>query len=236
VSDDRWTRISDLLADASRGDRLGDRIVRVGNDLLGAPRSSLSLVVRGAASTISSTDPLAHDLVEQQFLIGEGPSFDASTADAPVVADDLAHATARVRWPTFAETALANGVHAAHAFPLRVGAARLGILTSFRPRAGALTSDEFADGLVLSSAATLLLLTEQAAQPTGAAAESFRPGLDAQGLVQRAAGMTSEQLGISIVDALSLIRGRAFATDTTVLDVAAQIVRRELSLEEGEST
>lgn len=236
MSDDRWTRISDLLADHRQGERLGDRVVSVGSELLGAPRASLSLVVSGTATTIGSTDELAHELIEQQFLLGDGPAFDASTSEAPVVADDLARPATRERWPAFTEIALAQGVHAAHTFPLRVGAARIGVLTSYRPHAGALTSDQFADGLVLSTAATLVLLTEQSAQPPGAAAGTFRPGLDAQGLVQRAAGMTAEQLGISIADALILIRGRAFANDTTVIDVATQIVRRELTLEEGKPT
>ena len=50
--------------------------------------------------------------------------------------------------------------------------------------------------------------------------------------VHQASGMVSVQLGISVGDALSRLRARAFAADRTIGDVAADVVARQLRFDE----
>jgi hypothetical protein len=50
------------------------------------------------------------------------------------------------------------GVLAVFAFPLHIGAIRIGVLVLYRDRAGALSADELASGLVLADVATQVIL------------------------------------------------------------------------------
>ena len=83
----------------------------------GATRGSLcsgSLPVSGAglalmtdagpAGTVAATDGPAAGLEELQFTLGEGPCVDASRTGRPVLQPDLAR-TASARWPAFADGA-----------------------------------------------------------------------------------------------------------------------------------
>ena len=54
--------------------------------------------------------------------------------------------------------------------------------------------------------------------------------------VQRAAGMVSEQLGVSIVDALVVIRSHAYTNGFDVRSVAERVLSRDLILGDEEQT
>src|SRR4051794_6314389 len=89
----------------------------------------------GPAGIIAATDGAALILEQLQFTLGEGPCVDASETGRPVLQPDLAR-TAAMRWPAFAGGALDAGILAVFAFPLRVGAIRLGVLDLYRNRVG----------------------------------------------------------------------------------------------------
>jgi hypothetical protein len=236
VNDDRWTRLAGLLAESveSTGVPLDVGACRVAAGVLEVDRTALSLVVGDSASPIGGSDHLARDLDEQQFLVGDGPTVSCVRSDSPVLIDDVR--TCLLERPGFATAAIDHGVLAAFAFPLRIGAARVGVLTGYRDRPGALTGEQFADGLVLASIVTVLLLVQQAEEPPGSTARVFREGVETQSLVQRAAGMVSEQLGVSIVDALVVIRSHAYTNGFDVRSVAERVLSRDLILGDEEQT
>jgi len=217
------------LADPARP--VGERICAVAGELLGADRTSLTLVAGRNSSAIVGSDAGGVLLDEQQLALGEGPTFDAIDSYAPVVGDDLTGLDNAHRWPAFAPVGVRHGMAAVYAFPLRVGEARIGVLSAYRTRAGTLTALQYADGLVIASLATVALLQEQSGVTSGDLAEAFLPGLHNQSQIQMAAGMVSEHLGVSIVDALVRIRGHAFQTAQAVNVVARAIVARDLVLE-----
>ena len=67
-------------------------------------------------------------IVEQlEYDLGEGPCLDAYRQDRPVLEPDLAE-PATPSWPAFTGPAVEAGVRAVFAFPLQVGAVRLGAL------------------------------------------------------------------------------------------------------------
>src|SRR5688500_10024764 len=115
----------------------------------------------GPAGTVAATDATARQLEELQFSLGEGPCVDASRTGRPVLQPDLAR-TGPERWPAFAAGAEAAGLVAVFAFPLRVGAIRLGVLDLYRTTVGLLTDRELAGALCFADAATTLLLHLQA--------------------------------------------------------------------------
>jgi hypothetical protein len=196
----------------------------------GVAGASLSVATNGMRSTVCATDDLSNAIEELQDTIGEGPSFEALQTGNSVLIRDLAASDGR--WPGFTPAASDAGVRGMFAFPLRMGAARLGVLSLYRTDAGSLDDDQFKDAWVLAEAATVLLMLSS---PDGEPAEAsdwvlgdrsrFRPE------VHQAVGVTMVHLNVGPRDAFSRICAHAFATDTPIGVVAADIVARKLRLE-----
>src|SRR4029453_11947620 len=92
----------------------------------------------GVHGMAAASDPDTARIEELQFTFGEGPCIDAFTASRPVLMSDLDGA-ASARWPMYTPAVTGAGVRAVFAFPLQIGAARLGVLDVFRNRPGPLT-------------------------------------------------------------------------------------------------
>lgn len=121
-------------------------------------------------------------------------------------------------------------MRAVFAFPLRVGAARLGSLTLYHDRAGPLSTEALADGLTAAAHVTEAVLAMQAEAPPNVLAEGLADAGAHRAEVHQASGMISAQLGIGIAEALVRLRSHAYATERPVGEVAADIVARRLRL------
>lgn len=181
----------------------------------------------GPAGIIAATDGAAMALEELQFTLGEGPCVDASQTGRPVLQPDLAR-TAPLRWPAFAGGALEAGVRAVFAFPLRVGAIRVGVLDLYRDRAGLLSTDELAEALCFADAATLVLLSAQAGSPQMGTVSA----LDDRAEVHQATGVVSVQAAVGLAEALVLLRARAFADDRPLGDLARDVLAGSVDFRE----
>lgn len=231
MADERWQLIADKVRNADPALAVGLNICVAARELLGAKCASLALVVDHIYSPIAATDDLGTLLDDEQFALGDGPTFDAQNSPAPVILEDTHAQRAALRWPVFVGIAEKHGIHGATAIPLRIGDAYLGVLTAYRVRAGEPSAQEYIDGLILASLATAELLSHEAGGSTKAALGIFEPGLYDQSALQLAAGMVAEALNISIVAALVRIRARAFADDQPVSRTAQRILDRDLVLD-----
>lgn len=203
----RWRRIADLLRDASDGEPIGSAIAAVATDFLGLEHVSLTFVVAGQpVSTVGNTE-VATDLCRLQFELGEGPALQAMRTGAPVLIDDVTDPARIAQAPLLLPLAHERGVAALFAFPLRVGEALVGVMIGHRESPGALTAEQYADGLIVSVLATIGLLHIEANDVVGPAEVRFDPGSELHAVVQIAAGMVSEQLEVGIVEAL--VRSRS---------------------------
>ena len=186
----------------------------------------------GPAGTVAATDGPALVLEELQYTLGEGPCVDASRSGRPVLQPDLA-ATASRRWPAFAGGALAAGVAAVFAFPLRVGAIRVGVLDLYRATPGTLTPEQLREALSFADAATLLLLYLQ----TRTVSDGFAPEglavLDDRAEVHQATGVVSVQAGVSVAEAVVLLRARAYAEQRPVSDLARDVLSGTADFRDG---
>lgn len=173
----------------------------------------------GPAGMVTATDGPATELEQLQFTLGEGPCVDASRTGRPVLQPDLAR-TAPLRWPAFAGGALDAGIRAVFAFPLRVGAIRVGVLDLYRDTAGALSPEELTEALCFADAATLVLLHAQSEFPElGAMA-----AVDDRAEVHQATGVVSVQASVGLAEALVLLRARAFAEGRDLNDLARDVL------------
>jgi GAF domain len=187
-----------------------------------------------SAGAVGTTNAVSALIEELQYTLGEGPCVDAHDQQRPVLEPDLA-GSPTTRWLAFTPPALEAGVRAVFAFPLRVGAVRLGALDLYRDQPGPLTDDQHADALVIADVAARAVLVLQAHAPPGALAADLEDGGSFRIVVHQAAGMVSVQLGVSVGEALIRLRAFAFANDCRLPDVANDVVSRRLRFEDGEA-
>jgi hypothetical protein len=180
---------------------------------------------------VAAADDLGTLLDDEQFALGDGPTFEAQHSPAPIILEDVHARRTTARWPVFAKLVEKHAIQGVFVFPLRIGDAYLGVLTAYRARSGEPSGEQYADGLMLASLATAELVRRAAGVDTEPGLGIFEPGLYHQSALQVAAGMVAESLNISIVAALVRIRARAFANDQPVSKTAQQISARELVLE-----
>src|SRR4051812_6654931 len=184
----------------------------------------------GPAGTVAASDGGALELEELQFTLGEGPCVDASRTGRPVLVPELAGASAR-SWPQFGAGAHAAGLRAVFAFPLQVGGIRLGVLDLYRDTAGELSHGELADALSFADAATELLLDLQAQDTAdGIGPPHALAVLDDRAEVHQATGVVSVRAGVSLAQALALLRARAYADGRPIGDLARDVLDRVVRL------
>jgi hypothetical protein len=182
-----------------------------------------------AQQLLGASDGWVARLAETQYTLGEGPGVDAAGTGEPVlVAEVGAH---QARWPGFAQAAAAAGVGAVFAFPLQVGAIRLGTLELLRRRPGALNARETTDAALLARLATSALLDD--AQRAEDAGQEWRPrSVASYQDVHVVTGMIAWTLRISVEDAFARLRADAFARDRSVLELARDVLDRRINIDE----
>jgi hypothetical protein len=234
-------RVAEILAllteDGDPAATLPDRLCV--ECLLALPVSGVGvalMTVDGPSGVVlAATDERARQLEELQFSLGEGPCVEASRRARPVLEPDLL-AAGPARWPAFGMTVLEAGIRAIFAFPLRVGAIRVGVLDLYRDTPGSLTSLELADAMAFADAATELVLHLRDQHGESGAGYSALVGpVDSRAVIHQASGMITVQLGVGLAEALLRLRAHAHATGRPVSDVAADVVSRRLRFDDRES-
>jgi plasmid stability protein len=227
--------LSAVWAESRGGVDLPDSLVRLCARTL--PVSGVGLAVmteEGPAGTVAASDGGALQLEELQFTLGQGPCVDASRTGRPVLVPDLAGSSPRT-WPQFSAGADAAGLRAIFAFPLQVGAIRLGVLDLHRDTTGELSGEELADALTFADAATQLLLDLQAEDTAlGMPPPHALTVLDDRAEVHQATGVVSVRAGVSLTQALALLRARAYAEGRPIGDLARDILDRVVELGEND--
>jgi GAF domain-containing protein len=210
--------VCDLAVLAAHGD--GGTVTGVSN---GAP-----------GGVVHATDEMALDLARLQFLLAEGPSVDAGRFGHPLLVADLSLASnTDARWLTFSAEALVLGVGAIFAFPLQVGAARVGVLTVHRGRPGGLDGPgiiavlRLADRLALVLIDRLVSLEQDYTLGDLRLSDGHHEGY-LQTSTHQATGILSARLRVSLAEALAELRATAFAMSKSVNDVADDVVAGRL--------
>lgn len=203
-------------------------------DLLGARGGALTVDPCGPDRVAAyATDLVAARLGEIEEMVGDGPGLRAFREDRSVatVLDPLPPAAAGAsgpdRLPVYAVLA-AEAVGevvpvAVRSWPVRTRGGGVATLTvhGLPVRRGA---DVVLDGQVLADALAPTLLA--------GAAEVDR----ARSQVRRAVGMVVAQTGLAVADAAALLRARAWAQEMTVVDLAAAVLARCVTLGDDDGT
>jgi hypothetical protein len=195
------------------------------------PASGVGLSVMtddGVHGVVAGSDATSTMVEELQFTTGEGPCVDAVASGRPVLSADLDQMM--TRWPGYAPAARKQGVRAVFAFPLQIGALRMGAMDVYRDRPGSLLVSAVDQALAFAEVALLTVLDGQDQAPTGEPASVLQDGLTARAELYQAQGLVSAQLGVDLTGAMVRLRGYAYAHDRLLIDVAHDVVKRRLDL------
>lgn len=226
-----------LALAATERTRQPERICQLCVELVDVAGAGISVVTQtGNRGAVCATDDVAAMIEELQFSLGEGPCIDAVNAGRPVLIPDLddPRSVDGKRWPAFMSAAAQAGIRAVYAFPLAVGAIRVGALDLYRCEAGELSAEQLAGALLAADAAAIALLSLNVDAPD-TFSESMGDGTDLHLDVHRATGMVQEQLGVSTAEALLRLRAKAFADERPIGEVAADVIHRRLRFDVEES-
>jgi GAF domain/ANTAR domain len=183
----------------------------------------------GLQSVAIGADSRSQLLEEQQFSFGEGPCAEAFASRRPVLEPDLGLDAGR--WPGYASAAHRQGVRAVFAFPLQVGAARLGVLDVYREQAGPLSTATLVRALTFADVAVLALLDGQREVAAGRQVAGLQPAVESRSELFQAQGMVMIQLGVSLTEAMTRIRAYAYGQDRGLGEVARDVVAGRLNFQ-----
>jgi hypothetical protein len=221
--------LSSLVADDRDPHSLPERLCRQCRSVLPIDGVGLALMTdAGHQGVIAATDGPATLMEDLQFTLGEGPCMDASRERRPVLQPDLAR-TASSRWPEFGPAVLNAGISAIFAFPLQIGAIRLGILDLYRTAPGNLNDKQLADALAYADAGVAILLQLQGTMAAGQGlhAQIGHP-LESRAEIHQATGVVSVQAVVGVTEALVLLRAHAYAVDQPILKIARKVLAGRL--------
>ncbi|MFJ6696540.1 ANTAR domain-containing protein [Streptomyces sp. NPDC091272] len=185
-----------------------------------------------SAELIWYSGELSTRLDDLQFTLGEGPSYVATRDGALCLVTDVRRSPGPC-WPAFVPGALELGVQSVFAFPLRLGALRIGSLTGHRREARGMVEESVDAALQICDALTMFVLSSlrtpgREMVPTPVRGE--RPGGLHRAVVHQATGVLTVTLGVDLTTALDRLRAYAFAQDRPIVSVARDIVARRLRL------
>jgi hypothetical protein len=226
----RLSRALAALAGTGEG-TLEPRLCSTCVELLKVDGASVAVFAGGSGwGALCTSDALATRLLDLQHTLGEGPTLDAYHSGRP--ASEVALGNPHdPRWVAFSVHAHSAGAGAVFAFPLRMGAARLGALTLHQRRPGPLTSVQHADARVWAEALTEFVVAIQAHAPPRVLAAPLEAVASFHAEVHQAAGMLAARFGIGVSEALVRLRAHAYAAGRPLADVAREVVTGTLRLE-----
>jgi GAF domain len=198
-----------------------------GVEVLGLSGVGIMLLSGTRLDCVAASDSVTGDIEALELMVGEGPCVDAFNTRHACFDENLAD-DRPVTWGAFREAALAAGVRAAFGFPVVVADVCIGVLNCHSNRAGQLSEAQIADAIVVAEVSGRTIVSWQADAPPGRLAWQLERSRNHRVVVHQAAGRVSVQAEVSVGDAMALMGAHAFANDSTLLQIANEILAGRL--------
>jgi hypothetical protein len=180
---------------------------------------------QGLAGAFGASALAGQDL---EFTLGQGPGVDAYADGMTILVEDLSESDGR--WPLFAGSAVDLGVRSMCALPLQVGPIRLGVLCLYGEQPGVIALEDLGDAELVADLITHLVIGLQSETASETIAFALDDS-DYRAVVHQATGMISAQLDCSVEEALVRLRGRAFAAERPIDEMAEEVVAGSIRFE-----
>lgn len=201
-----------------------DRLVTMAIDLVGADEVGIMLDdLRGTLRVLASSTEQMRVLELMQLQNDSGPCLEASKTGESVFVEHVGEHVNE--WPAFTLEALALGITAAYAIPLRLRDTTIGALNLFCTDGRALGPDSLRIGHVLASMATIGITNHRTVRKHEVVTEQLQGALDSRIVIEQAKGIAAESLGVDMADAFELLRATARRSNRSISDVATEIIR-----------
>lgn len=228
MSDDGLSGLPDQWDHLDGAGAVASVVVTAATRLLPVDGAAVLLMTDQTRWTVAAaTDAAVTAVSDLELTVAEGPSVEAYASGGPVLVPDLM--AAAIRWPILSP--VLSQTCAYFSLPLRVGAARIGVLDLHRRTPGRLDDRALAAALRLADVAALALVHRPNLDTVGdpsswpAAEAHFRPEID------QATGMLSVFLDVDISTAYARLRAHAFAVGLPLIDVAVAVIAGTLHLD-----
>jgi len=230
----RFRSVFDELATSVLGvaEMLPSRLAAAACSALpGVDAAGLSLFTGSLRVPIGTSDTAAVVAQRLQFDTGDGPCFQAHRGGRAVAADQRMLIE---RWPTFATRLVAaTPYRAVFSAPLDLALAEFGTVDMYLSDPTGLSeiSADEAELVVRQVSAGLIAdRSGWSGMPLETVPWLDSPAATARFIVPVASGMLISHLGHDFEYALALLRAHASARDTTVDDLAVQLVNRQIPI------
>jgi GAF domain-containing protein len=184
---------------------------------------AVTLRRRKRTATIGGNSERAMVLDRIEQRLGEGPCIDALETGEPKVLED-AHKD--LRWPTYTQELLAEGICSALGVPMDLGDESRAVLNFFAPEPGVFTPQAIADATLfvkMSSKALRLAVRLAASNQRG---DDLQSAMQSRTVIDLACGIIMAQNRCSHDEAFMILRRASGSANRKLRDVAHDIVDR----------
>jgi GAF domain-containing protein len=225
-----FARFARCLAD---GYDLADVIEQLGQDI----RTTLAVAGAGIMVEddesnlrfISTSDDRLRTLERLQIELGEGPCLMAYQKAEQVIAADL---TDDPRFPRFGILAVAAGLRAVYSFPMIQGDQPIGAMNLYRSSPGPLNAEQITIGQMFADVAAAFIVHAREDDHRALLNRQLQIALDSRIVIEQAKGFVRARRDVDAKGAFEALRRYARNHSTRLLDVAAQVLEGELSVDE----
>lgn len=215
---------ADQLADAARSMQgwsstqlTLEKVVLVATEIIqGCDLVGISIVHSDRIDTPVGTDEKLNRLDELQFVLKEGPCFDALHMHEIVHSSDLAHDQRWPRWGPLVATEV--GVASIVSYRLYTTRDTLGAMNLYSAQLGAFDADDINNGQALAAHVGVALAASQNA-------EHLETAIANRTLIGRAEGILMERFGIPPDQAFAVLRRVSQRRNLKLNRVAEELVR-----------
>ena len=212
---------------------MGDTLLRVSEATLealpSAEMAGISLMgENGRPTTGIFTDDAAPAIDGAQYESGAGPCLDSWRTGKTIRLDDIADA-AEV-YPLFAKAAQVHGVHSSLSLPLLAGDEAVGALNLYARVTGAFSKKDEATGLMLASAAAIVLANASAYWQAAQLSEQLNQAMQSRAVIEQAKGiLMARSPQMTADEAFDALRKASQRENVKLREIAQRVLDRRRS-------
>jgi GAF domain-containing protein len=204
---------------------IGDSLNRVCSLAVGAVDpavfAGITMMVDDRVTTQAFTDPTCPHIDQAQYESGHGPCLEAFRSGSMISVESLEH---DVRWPEFADAALAHGIRSTLSLPLVFGEASVGALNLYAASERAFGDKDTEIGRLFAAQATIVLANAEAYWGARLQSEHLERALAGREVIDLAKGIIMASMGCAPDEAFDTLAQQSQAENRKLRDVAADIV------------
>ncbi|GAA1981612.1 GAF and ANTAR domain-containing protein [Microbacterium pumilum] len=224
-----FAMLADTLVDDYDIVELLQSLVDACRDLLSTTAAGILLADgHGDLELVVSTSEASRLVEIMQLAAQAGPCIESYRTGRAVSVPSVVDAPAE--WAAFRDSALGQGFASVDAIPLRLRDETIGTLNLLRSEPGTMTDLDATAARAFADVATIGILHERSLRESEVLSEQLQLALRTRVVIEQAKGVVAFTNNVPIDEAFDLIRAYARSHQMPLSDVAARLVRRELTL------